>query len=359
LARRDPQIAKVLDRFVTVRVVQAWGMDLSLFQFDGDLTWSIFFLNADRTIYGRYSTRSARDAAADVSLDGIKKAAEAALELHENYPRNKEALAAKKGPEPKWATPEKIPNIPGQVMRADGTRGGCIHCHTIPQGQILTLHKAGQPVEDRLFYAYPKPDVLGLVLDPKERATVKTVTAGSAAEKAGFQAGDELLRLEGQPLISVADVQWVLQNANEPAKLKAEVRREGKTVEVTLPLAEGWRHANDVSWRQSMWTLRVQVAGMRCAPVPADKRKDLGLAADAFALKVEYFPADGAKDRNPGPVKAGVQLGDVLVEVDGKTTFANEGDFLGYLVQKKKPGDTVKLTVLRGKERKEFDVPVQ
>ena len=60
LVRRDPKVADLMDRFVCVRLVQANAMDLTLFQFDYDLTFAAFFLNADRTIYGRYGSRSDR-----------------------------------------------------------------------------------------------------------------------------------------------------------------------------------------------------------------------------------------------------------------------------------------------------------
>ena len=49
-----------MDEFVCVRLVQANALDLTLFQFDYDLTFAVFFMNTDRTIYGRYGTRSER-----------------------------------------------------------------------------------------------------------------------------------------------------------------------------------------------------------------------------------------------------------------------------------------------------------
>ena len=50
----------MMDQFVCVRAVQMYGVDLSLFQFQGQLTWAAVFLNADGTIYGRYGSRGAR-----------------------------------------------------------------------------------------------------------------------------------------------------------------------------------------------------------------------------------------------------------------------------------------------------------
>ena len=91
VVERDPAVRALLDKFVCVRLIQANGLDLSLFQFDYDQSWAAFMLNpADLTIYGRYGTRShQRNAEDDVSLEGFGKALQAALDLHADYPNIK------------------------------------------------------------------------------------------------------------------------------------------------------------------------------------------------------------------------------------------------------------------------------
>ena len=51
-------------------------------------------------------------------------------------------------------------------------------------------------------------------------------------------------------------------------------------------------------------------------------------------------------------MKARVADGDVIVEIDGLKSPMSEGDFLAYLSQKKKPSQTVDLTILRKGERR-------
>src|SRR4029453_1507844 len=98
VVERDPGVQKLLEQFVCVRIVHANGMDLSLFQYDYDQSWAAFFLNADRTIYGRYGTRSHRtESENDMSLAGFAEALKGALELHRQYPKNKAVLAGKRG----------------------------------------------------------------------------------------------------------------------------------------------------------------------------------------------------------------------------------------------------------------------
>src|SRR5206468_10131232 len=103
-----------MDQFVCVRLVQANAMDLSLFQFDYDLTFAVFFMNADKTIYGRFGTRSERkDATKDISMEGFRKALAAALELHKKYPANKASLSGKQSPPPRFKVPEEYPSLRG------------------------------------------------------------------------------------------------------------------------------------------------------------------------------------------------------------------------------------------------------
>ena len=151
VARRDPRIAELLNQFVCVRIVQGWGIDLSLFQFDGELTWAVFFLNADRTIYGRYGSRSARDAMRDISVEGFQKALEGALELHKAQPARQKELAGKTGPAPRWKTPEDIPMLTGKKVRADaGVAGQLGHLGLGGPGH----HHVGADVVSRALHGH-------------------------------------------------------------------------------------------------------------------------------------------------------------------------------------------------------------
>lgn len=229
VARREtPGMADLLNRFVCVRLVQAHGLDLNLFQFDPDLVWAVFFMNADKVIYGRYGTRGrAKDPHQDISLEGFKKAAEGALELHQAYPANKKDLAGKTGPEPEWRIPQILPDLKGREENQASEGKLCLRCHHVHEGELWSLRSKKRPIPEQMLWLYPMPETIGLVLNPKERGAVTAVAPGSAADKAGFKEGDRLLRLDGQPLLSIADVQWVLHQAGERAKLSAEVERGG------------------------------------------------------------------------------------------------------------------------------------
>ncbi|HVK11861.1 MAG TPA: Trx7/PDZ domain-containing (seleno)protein [Gemmataceae bacterium] len=353
LVDTDPVLRPLLEKFVRVRVVSTNGLDLSLFQFDTDQSFAVFLLNADGTVYGRFGTRSHRtNWVGDVSVAGLAKALEGALELHAGYPKNKDVLAAKRGPAPEFPTPEQYPAIKktGKYTSTLATTGNivqsCIHCHQIGDAR-KDLYRTKGPMPEDVLFPYPHPKSIGLTLDPKERATIEKVTADTPAAKAGFEAGDAIVSLNGQPLLSMADVQWVLHHT--PAAggtLKADVRRAGKPVEVTLTLAAGWRRADNISWRSSSWGLRRTALGGLLLE---------DAEGDAKGLKVkhvgQYGPHATAKN-------AGFQVGDVIVSYDGKTDLKRETDVLAYGVTARKPGDRVPVTVVRGGKKVELTLPL-
>ena len=95
----EKELARWMNQFVRVRLIQCNSVDLNLFHFDYDLTFAAFFLNADKTLYGRYGTRSSHDEAEkDVSIEGFAKAIDKALALHRAYPGNRVALEGQKAP---------------------------------------------------------------------------------------------------------------------------------------------------------------------------------------------------------------------------------------------------------------------
>ena len=79
------------------------------------------------------------------------------------------------------------------------------------------------------------------MLSTKERATITDIDRHSAAEKAGLKVGDRILRFGGQPVLSWADVQWVLFTAGDTDPLKVEIDRAGERIDAVLVLPPGWR----------------------------------------------------------------------------------------------------------------------
>jgi serine protease Do len=342
VARRESKrLAELLEKFVCVRAVEMEGVDLSLFQFDYDETWAAFFLNADRTIYGRYGTRASRgaDEGVDVSVAGLEKALEGALEIHAGYPANRASLAGKKGPPPHAKEIRSFPIFKSRF--AEDPPRGCAHCHHVWEALRSVPREARKPLPDELLWVYPKPDRLGLKLDLGERALVRTVAEGSAGARAGFRPGDRILALEGQPILSIADVQWVLQHAKPPCDLAADVDRGGERRALTLRLDPGWRQGEDIAWRTSTGAIRP----FRWQEATPEQRRALGVKDDALCAQVLGFPKVG-----PGQ-RAGLAIGDFLVEIDGSPRAVSENRWYEFLFQEKARGEPVALTVIRGGKR--------
>jgi serine protease Do len=363
LVDKDPVVRPLLEKFVCVRIVGTNGLDLSTFQFDTDQSFCAFMLNADKTIYGRFGTRSHHSEwVGDVSVKGLAKALEGALDLHENYPANKAALAAKRGPAPRFASPEQYPSLREKFTSALNYEGNvvqsCIHCHQIGDAERQFFRSRGEPLPESVLFPYPHPKSIGLILDPTERAKVTEVVPGSWAEQAGFKAGDHIRKLSGQPLLSMADVQWVLhQTSPDGGELKADIQRGEAAQQLTLNLPSGWRRAGDIGWRVSSWGLRrMSLGGLSLEDLPAEERAKLKIADGQMALRAkgvgQYGPHAAAKN-------AGFQKGDVLVSFDGRRDFPSEATVFQYAMTEKKPGDKVRVEVLRGGQRKEFTLPMQ
>ena len=358
LVNKDPRIWPLLDKFVRVRLVSTNGLDLSLFQYDFDQSFAVFFLNADRTIYGRFGTRSHRTSwVGDVSIDGLAKAAQGAFDLHAQYPKNKAALAGKKGTALEVSSPEKYPTLKDKYGPTLNYKGNvvqsCIHCHQIAEARKVFYRKQNQPIPESILFPYPHPKMLGLILDPKEKATVLRVEKDSPAEKAGFRKGDMLLTLAGQPLLSIADVQWVLDQAPaDGASLTAEVRRRRE---------KGVR--SDADPGEGLATARESVlARLDLGPETHDRRHAAGRACARIAPRPAYrkraWPPRSTSPRSR-PRKAGFLQGDIILSFDGNTTFQREPDLLAYAVTQRKPGEKVAVTVLRSGKKRNLTLPMQ
>ena len=354
-----------MEQFVRVRIVQGNGMDLSLFQFDYDLTFAVFFMNADKTIYGRFGTRAEyENAAKDISIEGFKQALEAALALHEGYPTNKAVLAAKTGPASIKKTPEGFPALLRYSATLDfdsRINQQCIHCHQIGEAQREIHWYDRKPIPDEILYPFPMPDVLGLHFSPKHRAKISKVVSGSSAEKDGFRRADEILTLDGQPIISIADVQWVLHRTPENTTLPATVDRHGKEINLMLTLNPGWRKGSDISWRTTTGELRlVALGGMVLKDLSDTQRQRNSIGETEMALNVETVSRGGRRSsEQTNAQKAGIRRGDIVIAYGERTERLTESGIIGYVLQDKPQAKTLPIKLLRNGEQIEVKLSLE
>jgi hypothetical protein len=338
------------DRFVSVRQVEMKGVDLSQFQFDYDLNWAAMFLNADGTVYARYGTQSAEGSDAFNSIEGLLATMQRVLDLHASYPQNRADLEGKRGKAKPVADALQLPGLRNPAKYAqETTRSNCIHCHNIHDAEHLHALQRGEWTP-AMMWKYPLPDQVGLQIDRRSGVKIAKVRPGSAAASVGLQVGEEILRMNGQRITSIADMQWVLHPlAAEGAEVEIEGSVSGRH---RLQLGKGWRES-DFSWRGSMWNAppRLQVWLPELTSEQAGK---LGLPAGDGALEVRWINLEG-----PGGRQAqadGLREKDIVVALAGMPIRMDSKQFNAYLKLHYKVGGRLPLTVLRDGKRVELSL---
>jgi len=363
LVDKDPTIRPLLEQFVCVRQVSTNGLDLSLFQYDTDQSFAVFMLNADGTIYGRFGTRSHRtDWLGDVSLEGLAEALKGGLSLHRGYPNNRSEVSGKRGMPLEVASPEKYPSLVDKFTDRLNYTGdvskSCIHCHQIGEAQRAYYWNRGKRIPENILFPYPHPKTLGLILDPKQKASVLSVQPDSIAENSGLQKGDLIESIDGQTPLSIADVQWVLHQAPGTASsIPLSIKRQNQRFKLTLTLPEGWRQGGDLSWRATSWAYRrMLTGGMRLTELEPAQRQELGIGDTQMALLVQHLGQYGA---HAAAKRSGLRKGDILVDYDGRDDLQTESLLFSYSINHHQPGDQVSVMVLRRGGKRKFTIPIQ
>jgi hypothetical protein len=358
---KEPELAPLLEKFVCVRVINANALDLSLFQFDYDLSFSTMFFNGDGTVYGRYGSWAHQKDIFNKTTEGYKRALESVLAIHRGYPANKNTLKGKQGDPMPVKDPLELPGLAGKYKRELDWDGkivqSCVHCHQVSDALRSTYRDQKKDIPREWIYPMPTPETIGLVLASDSAARVEKVEQNSIAANAGLQPNDEIVSLEGQPLVSIADVAWILHHAPETGTLKARIKRgtEEKAVQIDLP--RDWRMRADISRRVGTWPMRAMATGgILLKELSDEKRAERGLGKDQMALFAEHV---GEYGNHAAAKKAGFKKEDVIIEIDGTSRRITESELIGRLLEKHKPGAKIKTTVLRGSERIELMLPMQ
>lgn len=357
------ELAPLLDQFVCVRVINANALDLTRFQFDFDLSFSTLFFNGDGAVYGRYGSWSHQKNSADTTLSGYKQSLEAALKIHAGYPGNKAQLEGKQGAALPFMNPLDMPALAGRYQSRldwDGkVMQSCIHCHMLGDALRASYRKKKEPIPTEWVYPMPQPETLGLNLAADPLAEVTSVMAGSVAELAGVKAGDVLSSVAGQPLVSVADVSWVLHRTGDevPSLLAVKVKRGGQELSLEMALPTGWKHGADNSGRVGAWPMRgMATGGMVLVDLTDEERQARGLGKEGMALLVKGL---GMHGKHALAKNTGFQKEDIVIACDGLTGRMTESRLLGHLLQKRLLGDAVEMSILRDKERKTLKLTMQ
>ncbi len=172
----------------------------------------------------------------------------------------------------------------------------------------------------------------GLHLVAAVEPRIDSVKPGSAAERAGIEPGDILLKVNGEAVDEAVDFHIALIGRRPGDELRLELVRGGRRYRTSLLLDDRPRPDAPSIVRQRL--------GVVVRPLPADLAKNLGLPRGGGFVVVDIDP-DGPAQR------IGMRARDVLVAVG--RYYPMTLDELGELVEYLDPDQEVLVTFLRVK----------
>lgn len=199
-----------------------------------------------------------------------------------------------------------------------------------------------------------------LKLGAERGALVTGISAGSAAEKAGLQKDDVIVKWNGETIESVRELSRHVRETPPGRAVRLGVIRDGHEREVNVTLGDRAEYLKQFQFDASRISERLRAQPTVRADVRDGARMGMSLQGMSPQL-AEYF---GLKDRNGALVtfvhpdsaaaKAGIKAGDVILSVGGETV-ESPGGVLRVLRTKSEGPIDVKLM----RDRQERSVTVQ
>jgi S1-C subfamily serine protease len=171
-------------------------------------------------------------------------------------------------------------------------------------------------------------------------ARVVRIDPSSPGARAGLQAGDVVLAVQGTPMRDGDGFDAIVRGAGPGRSLELETRRDTVVFAATLiPVAASGAEPPRELFRsdpvRSRADYRTALVALDGKPVPAARLERL-------------------HQRSPLP-DAGLEPGDAIVALDGEPV-ASAQDLVRRLIDEREPGASVRLTVVRGSETREARV---
>ena len=311
-------------------------MDIDRLSFDHDLTLAILLANADGTVYHRYG---GRDSNSPMNIESLVALMREGVHTHRQYRPVPQATA----PMPPLRVRELIQDrLQGRIQATFG----CYHCHYVREARQYLALEEGRWTPDQ-FWIWPETERLGLVMDQQRQNRVLEVLAGSAADSAGLQPGDQLQWLQGIRVLTKCDIQSVLdQSPGEATTLSYALLRVREMREGSLALGAAWKVGDPADY---LWRVRsVSTEHMiKFLPAPgfigetlsASELAALGLQESRFAIKVTQL--------NHGTYLAGIRLGDIILGADNRSDFTTSRDFYQACEMMRRAGRDIRMEILR------------
>jgi len=246
-------------------------------------------------------------------------------------------------------------NMQGQVIginTAIATPTG----NYIGYGFAIPINIAKDVIDDFIKYGEVRRGYLGVAIDNMDPVKAKgvgldkprgvmiiNVMQGKAAEKAGIEAGDVILEVEGVKVNKVNELQARVASFDPGEEIKIVVWRDGKekTIEVVLEGIDNNEVATESNKKQE--EKKFEKVGLRVRDLNSNQISQYDLSSGILIQAVE---------RNSKAERAGLRSDEVLYEVDG-TNIGSVDEFEEKL-EKHDSGDVIKLKVRRKDTQNSF-----
>ena len=311
------------------------GINLNLFQFEFDLTWMSFFMDAKNRIYTRYGGRDDSSPESHLNRESLLATMKSVVMLHKLADVLKSPLEPNGRTGRRPHTPEQIPTMARMMAKR---KNKCIHCHDVKVANLKHLRNQDK-LKRHMVFTYPTSANLGITVDSGEQSLVRTVQSGSPAARAGVRVGDRIVKAEGHRVLTLGDLSRVLEKISVAGRLALQVQRQQQVIPLRLELANGWRRSKDPSWRESL-----HMVGPNCGlwgrKLNVKERRRLKLKPEKLALKVTYIWGSHTR-------RAGIKVGDIIVGLDGQTRDRNIKQLHAHPTLNRNWGDTIPVVLRR------------
>jgi len=188
-----------------------------------------------------------------------------------------------------------------------------------------------QDLDESLAKSFGAPGTSG--------ALVSQVIPESPAEKAGIKAGDIILKFNGESVSGAANLKNLVGREKPGATAKLTIYRDKKTVDVVLTIEERTPKAL-ASVAPSAAKETSNELGVEIERVPAAMAEKMGLKEGEGVRIREITNPDGSGN------KMGLRVGDVVLEVDGKSV--SDVTAFNKAVAEAKTSGLIRLKIQRG-----------
>lgn len=222
-------------------------------------------------------------------------------------------------------------------------------------------------ISNENFGKYGLPSVRGVA--------VEKVTEGSPAERGGIQAGDVIVRVNGDEITSSQKLTRLIGEISPDHTARITVFRGGSERELNVTVGKRPQPKFDEAGLFGRFEdfqrvpLPPDAPGFKAVPVPRvpsesgvylfGNRRQIGVGLTPLTKELaEHFGVEGGAmvssvRANSPAAKSGLKVGDIIVEVEGKAV-KNEGDIVRSMIAKKE-GD-ISLTFVRDRNRQTISV---